>query len=206
MITVKKKLGTTLTQLTSKAYLEAAEIDNLSKAATNLRDQLLIRLLFHLGCRVSEALAITLEDIDIRQGKVVIQHLKLRLKLSCSSCGASLGKSHSFCPRCGAKVGQAVAKEQEHRKIRTLPLDSNTLQMLQSYIKRGGPVKKNGRFFVFGINRHRAWQVVTECARRAGLPQLVNPETGRVHNISPHRLRDAFAISCYKAVVKTFRG
>jgi len=78
--------------------------------------------------------------------------------------------------------------------MRTLPVDSQTLDMLRDYINRGGPVSKGGKQLIFGINRHRAWQVITECARRAGLPLLVNPETGRVHVVSPHRLRDAFAV------------
>jgi integrase/recombinase XerD len=39
----------------AKAYLEPAEIEKLEEAAQFLRDRLLIRLLFHLGCRVSEA-------------------------------------------------------------------------------------------------------------------------------------------------------
>lgn len=37
-----------------------------------------------------------------------------------------------------------------------------------------------------------------ECAHRAGLPKLVNPETGRMHYVSPHRLRDAFAVHAVK--------
>jgi integrase/recombinase XerD len=51
---------------------------------------------------------------------------------------------------------------------------------------------------IFGVNRHRAWQVVKECAERAGLPKVLNAETGRVHNVSPHRLRDAFAVMAMK--------
>ncbi|GAI75705.1 unnamed protein product, partial [marine sediment metagenome] len=66
------------------------------------------------------------------------------------------------------------------------------------YIKRGGPVNRNGKHLIFGINRRRAWQIVRECAERAGLPRLVNPETGRLHNVSPHRLRDAFAVHAIK--------
>jgi len=45
-----------------KAYVEPEEITLMEKAITNLRDRLLIRILFHLGCRVSEALALTFED------------------------------------------------------------------------------------------------------------------------------------------------
>ena len=181
-----------------KTYLEPSEITLLENAATNLRDKLLIRLLFHLGCRVSEALALAVEDIDFVRSTVTIQHLKARLKLSCIGCGQRLGRSHTFCPKCGGKVEKAQTEQQEHRRQRALPVDSETLRMLKEYIKRGGPVVRDGKRVIFGINRHRAWQVVKECAEKAGLPKLVNPESGRVHNVSPHRLRDAFAVMAVK--------
>jgi integrase/recombinase XerD len=181
-----------------KTYLELKEIGRLENSATNLRDRLLVRLLFHLGCRISEALGLEVKDVDFTQGMVTIEHLKSRIKLACPKCSAHLGKSHSFCPKCGVKVEEAVAKEQEHRRMRTLPLDGDTLEMLKDYIKRGGPVTRNGKKLLFGINRHRAWQIVGACAERAGLPKLVNTETGTVHNVSPHRLRDAFAVHAVK--------
>ncbi|MBI4286182.1 MAG: tyrosine-type recombinase/integrase, partial [Chloroflexi bacterium] len=93
----------------------------------------------------------------------------------------------------------ATSTEQEHRRIRTLPLDSDTLMTLRDYIKRGGPMSKGEKRLIFGINRHRAWQIVRECAERAGLSRLLNPETGRSHYVSPHRLRDAFAVHAVKA-------
>jgi len=181
-----------------KVYLEIEETEKLESAAEYLRDKLLIRLLARLGCRISEALALGVEDINFAQGAVTIEHLKSRIKLACSHCGARLGKSHTFCPNCGIEVEEAVAKEQEHRRIRTLPLDRDTLEMLRDYIKRGGPVKQKDKALIFGINRHRAWQIVKECAERAKLPKLANPETGKVHNVSPHRLRDAFATHAVK--------
>ncbi len=182
----------------NKAYLEDHDIEKLERAATNMRDLLLIRILFHLGCRVSEALSLQVDDIDFVQGTVRIQHLKTRINLACPECSARLGKSHSFCPKCGVAINTMVAKEQEHRRIRTLPLDKETLKILKDYIRRGGPVNRKGKKLIFGINRHRAWQIVKECAQRAGLPKLINPETGRVHNVSPHRLRDAFAVHAVK--------
>ena len=160
-----------------RAYLEMEEAEQLEKAATRLRDRLLIRFLVRVGCRISEALALEVEDIDFARGMVTIEHLKSRIKLACPQCGAGLGKSHSFCPKCGARVDRVVAREQEHRRMRTLPLDSDTLQMLKGYIKRGGPVKQRGKTLVFGINRHRAWQIVKNCAEGAGLPKLL-----KVHN------------------------
>jgi integrase/recombinase XerD len=182
----------------TKAYLEASEVERLEGAATNLRDRLLIRVLFHLGCRVSEALGIAVEDIDLVKGAVTIQHLKTRMNLSCRHCDAKLGKSHTYCPKCGARVEKAVAEEKERRRLRTLPLDGNTLKMLKDYISRGGPVSRKGKRLIFGINRHRAWQVVRDCAERASLPHLINPETGKRRGVSPHRLRDAFAVHAVK--------
>ena len=66
-----------------KTYLEPKEIDRIEQAAECLRDKLLVRLLARLGCRVSEALGITVSDIDFKQGTVTIVHLKRRIKLSC---------------------------------------------------------------------------------------------------------------------------
>lgn len=179
-----------------KAYLEVDEVRRLEKATTNLRDRLLIKLLSHLGCRVSEALALEVKDIDFDSGTVTIQHLKARTKLSCPECGARLGQSHSYCPKFGAKVKQVITKEQEHHRIRTLPLDSETLELLRNYIKRGGPVNQKGKLLIFGINRHRAWQIIRNCAQKAKLPKLVNPETGRVHNVSPSPLKRRFCRPC----------
>lgn len=181
-----------------KTYLELQEVRLLEQAATNLRDRLLIRLLSRLGCRISEALALTVQDIDFVQGTVTIQHLKARSNLACPQCSARLGRSHAFCPRCGAKVDQAVVGSKEHRRVRTLPLDKDTLEMLGEYVHRSGPLFREGRRFIFGINRHRAWQVIRNCAKEAGLGELVNPETGRIHGVSPHRLRDAFAVHAAK--------
>lgn len=181
-----------------RKYLEPVEIQLLEHQAENLRDRLLVRTLFHLGCRVSEAIGLTVEDVDLDKGMVTIQHLKMRLKLSCPECRAGLGRSHTFCPKCGVRIDEAVAKELEHRRQRILPIDDGTLAMLKEYIERGGPVVRGGKQLVFGINRHRAWQIVKGCAESAGLSKLVNPETGRVHNVSPHRLRDAFAVHAVK--------
>jgi integrase/recombinase XerD len=181
-----------------KAYLEPEEINLLEEACTNLRDRLLIRFLFHTACRITEALGITVEDINLSAGTVTIQHLKTRLQLSCPDCNAQLGRNHSYCPKCGIKVEQAVSQAKEHRRMRTLPLDTDTLEMLKEYISRGGLVERDGKKLIFGINRHRSWQIVRGCAEKAGLPKLINPETGRIHGVSPHKLRDAFSVHAMK--------
>lgn len=144
-----------------KAYVEPDEVAGMERETTNLRDRLLIRLLFHSGCRISEALALAVEDVDFDHGTITIQHLKTRLKLSCTGCGQRLGRYHVFRPGCGSKVEKAQAKQQEHRRQRVLPVDGDTLSMLKDYIRRGGPVLRDGKKLIFGINRHRAWQIIS---------------------------------------------
>lgn len=87
----------------NKAYLETGEVQRLEQAANYMRDKLLIRLLFRLGCRVSEALALEVKDIDFEHSVVSIVHLKSRVHLSCPQCSARLGRNHAYCPRCGGQ-------------------------------------------------------------------------------------------------------
>jgi integrase/recombinase XerD len=181
-----------------KAYVEPDEVERLEEAATNLRDRLLVRLLFRLGCRISELLGLQVEDVDFSQGIVVIQHLKSRVELFCNTCGARIGATHAFCPECGSKIESSRAEERLHRRQRSLPIDSDSLQLLKEYIRRGGPVVRDGKRLIFGVNRHRSWQIVRDCAERAGLAKLINRESGIIHNVSPHRLRDAFAVHAIK--------
>ena len=178
-----------------KAYLELSEIELMEQATTCQRDQLLIRLLSHLGCRISEALALKVEDIDFDLSTVTILHLKRSMKLSCPQCGDRLGNRHQFCPRCGLKVSERIRSQREKRRIRVLPVDEATLAMLKGYINT---LPSDDDSPLFRFNRHRAWQIVRDCVRRAGLPTLVNPETGRARGISPHRLRDAFSVNAMK--------
>ena len=66
-----------------KVYVDPHEVECIGEQATCIRDRLLIRLLFRLGCRVSEVLGLAVSDVDFQQATVVIQHLKRRLRLSC---------------------------------------------------------------------------------------------------------------------------
>jgi len=177
-----------------KAYLEEADVERMGEAAATLRDRLLIRFLFRTGCRISEALGLTAGDVDFEEGTVTIQHLKAKTALSCPECGARLARAHTFCPGCGGRVRDPVQRERERRRLRSIPLDGETVEMLREYVRRGGPVVRGGRKLLFGVGRSRAWQLVKECAEKARLDTLVNPGTGRARHVSPHRLRDAFAV------------
>ena len=75
----------------TKAYLEPTEIEALESVAKIPRDRLLIRLLFRLGCRVSEALSLTVPNIDFESNMVTIVHLKSRVWINCSIAVPSWG-------------------------------------------------------------------------------------------------------------------
>jgi len=178
----------------TKVYLEPEEIKELENEAEYLRDKLLIRILAHTGCRISEALSIKPSDIDFEQGMITIKHLKAGTKLRCPSCNTRLSRKAKYCPGCGGKVEEALAEEASHQRVRSIPVDEETLDMLRNYIEQGGA--RNGN--LFGINRSRAWQIVHELAGKVGLSDLIHPESGKIHGVSPHRLRDAFAIHAVK--------
>ena len=187
-----------------KTFLEPWEVELLEENAKTydrrqlewvpcVMYQLLIRFLFRLGCRVSEALAVVVEDVDLDSRTVKLLQLKERLRLYCPNCGVRLGRAHQFCPGCGRKVEAAEKRLQESRRQRILPLDKSTAAMLRELIDHGVPVAKDGRRLLFPIGRNQARHIIVLAAKRAGLGPLTNPETGKEHGVSPHRLRDAFA-------------
>ncbi len=59
-----------------KEYLEPSEISLLENETSNARDRLLIRVLCHLGRRISAALILAIEDRDFSRRTVTIRHLK----------------------------------------------------------------------------------------------------------------------------------
>lgn len=146
-------------------------------------------MLFWGGCRVSEALGIEVDDVDPLQGTVTIKHLKVRIKLLCPDCGVRLSRMSRFCPGCGTEVPDPLKKEQEAHRVRTIPLEKRVMERLADFIHRDGT-----KGLIFKIGRSQAQKIVKDCAGRAGVGHLVNPETGKKRGVSPHRLRDAFAI------------
>jgi integrase/recombinase XerD len=129
---------------------------------------------------------------------VTIEHLKTRVSVYCPSCGVMIRKTARFCADCGQKIERSVIREASRRRVRRLPVDSDTLKRIKVYVDAGGPVSRNGRQLLFGIGRTHAWKIVSECARKAGLSELVFSESGIKHGVSPHRLRDAFAVYAVK--------
>ena len=177
----------------AKTYLELQDIEKLEQVATCVRDQLLIRLLFWSGCRVSEALGIRVEDVDPSAG-ITIKHLKAKTRLLCPYCETRIARATKFCPNCGKEVPEPVQRQQEAHRQRTIPLDNETMSLLTNFIS-----EDHTKGLIFKICRAHAWKIIKDCAERANLGKLVNPETGKIRGVSPHRLRDAFAVMAVRA-------
>ena len=136
-----------------------------------LRDRALLELLYATGARISEAVGLDVDDIDLRPT------------------GAS---SVTW-------VTSVVRLNGKGSKQRLVPVGSFALRALEAYLVRGRPAlaAASGRGAGAGargalflnirggrLSRQSAWQVLADTARRAGLPAA---------GISPHTLRHSFA-------------
>jgi integrase/recombinase XerD len=165
-----------------KGYLDLVRVQKrLVDAATNPRDKAFISTLEKTGLRISEVNQLEESDIDFWRGTLTIVHLKERVKLKCPNCGEVLGKRHVFCPGCGNKVDQAIREKVEQRRQRMIPVDRDTLRLLDEYLKWRLKFPYRGPM-VFPFTRQRGWQLVERIGRRAGIAGL-----------HPHSLRHLLA-------------
>jgi integrase/recombinase XerD len=155
----------------SKGYPEPEQVDRLIAVATNPRDKAFTATLGKTGIRISEAIQLKVTDIDFKRGTLTIVHLKERVKLKCPNCGEILGKRHIFCPGCGNKVAQAIREKVEQRRHRMIPVDRDTLRLLDEYLKWRRKFPYRGPL-VFPFTRQRGWQLIEKLGRRAGIKGL----------------------------------
>ena len=175
-----------------KTYLEPGEVESLIQAAPTLRDKLIIRFLFRTGCRVSELCALKAANIDFKRSLILIDHLKSLPRMLCPGCEKKVGGKSRFCPYCGTELTETEPKQV--RRQRLIPLDRETFKLIKEYLKK----RRSNDDRLIPLTRQRVNQIVKEAAEEASLGGkiLLNPEsgTGKRHYVSPHRLRDAFAI------------
>ena len=150
-------------------------------AGNNPRDRAYASTLGKTGMRISEVIQLNEDDIDFKRGTLTIVHLKEKSKLKCPNCGELLGKRHFFCPGCGKKVGQAIREKVEQRRQRVIPVDADTLRLLDEYLKWRRKFPYRGPL-VFPFTRQRGWQLIEKLGRRAGIKGL-----------HPHSLRHLLA-------------
>jgi len=165
-----------------KGYSEFEQVQKrLIDASSNPRDKAFIAVLARDGIRISEAIQLKETEIDFKRETLTIVHLKERMKLKCPDCGEILGKRHLFCPGCGSKVGQALREKVEQGRQRMIPVDHNTLQLIDAYLQWRRRFPYRGPL-VFPFSRQRGWQIVERLGRHIG-----------IRGLHPHSLRHLLA-------------
>jgi len=151
-----------------KGYLEPEDVERLVAAATNPRDALLVRIPWRTGIRVSELIAIRVQDIDFGNRAVVIKVQKQR-----------------------KKDGKAVQRR------RVVPIDQDTLDIVRGYLEWRKQFAYKGDL-LFPISRQRVDQIFWKLGRRAGIKEIGDPTVSKHRKVHPHLLRHSFSIHCVK--------
>lgn len=173
-----------------KTYLSSEDIDTMIDSCKYFRDKVIIRLLGWTGIRVSEL--VKLKTDDIGSNEIRIEWLKKRKTPIMCDCGIKNSGGNKYCRKCGVKL--EGPKIEEKKKLRIIEVDTDTLSMLNRYIKE----RKNKGDEIFNLNRFDIREIVKNAAIKVDLPKLLNPDTGKYHYVSPHKLRDAFAVEAIR--------
>ncbi|GAH46827.1 unnamed protein product [marine sediment metagenome] len=183
-----------------RGFLTPEQVEAMIKGCDNLRDRLLIRLLWRTGMRISELvrpgkdrspdLGLRVRDILWKENTLIIRHAKRSTsKLSCPFCGTRLGRTFKFCPACQQKVESPSIEKQAH-PIRRIDIDPGTLAKVREYLdKRSGNSE-----FVINITRQMAYLVVRQAAERIGITEVGDPLVSKNRHPHPHHLRHSLAV------------
>lgn len=174
-----------------KTYLTSREIRKMIESAANLRDRLIIQFYADTGCRCSELLAIRNQDVDLNSKTIMIPHLKVGIRKRCPKCGRTAGKRQAFCSRCGTDLSRVELEGQEDRH-RLINIGEETVALIKEWQEKR-PDKKSEN--LIPLTRQSIYFIIRAAGEKAGLPKLLNPETGHDHHVHPHSLRDSLAVS-----------
>ncbi len=152
-----------------RGFLTMAQIEAMIESCDNLRDRVLIRLLWRTGVRISEL---------VRPGKDRSPVLGLRVS-------AILWDEHSLIIR------HAKRKDNPPRRI---DIDPETLAMVREYLEK----RKDKTEFVIPITRQMGYLVVRRAAERVGVTEVGDPLVSKRRRPHPHHLRHSFATQSVK--------
>lgn len=177
-----------------KTFLVQKEITAMIESANNLRDKVILTFLADCGCRVSELLAISFENIDLEHREVLIPHLKRGVKKHCPKCFHIAGRNTKFCAKCGENL-RDILPTGIKEKTRIISIGEDTVKILKEFIIGAGEVSPDDK--VISLSRVMVYKIVRNAAMAAGLAGkvLLNPETGKLHYVHPHDFRNALAVA-----------
>lgn len=152
-----------------KAFFSVEQVEAMIDSCDNLRDRVLIRLLWRTGMRVSEL---------VRPGKDRSPVLGLRVD------NILWGENALI-------IRHAKRKDNPPRRI---DIDPGTLVMVREYLENR-PEKSE---FVIPIGRQMAYLVVRQAAERVGITEVGDPLVSKRRHPHPHHLRHSLAVHSVK--------
>ncbi len=148
-----------------RGFLSPEQVEAMIESCDNLRDRVLIRLLWRTGMRVSEL---------VRPGKDRSPVLGLRV-------------SNILWDENALIIRHAKRKDNPPRRI---DVDPETLAMVRKYLEKR-PEKSE---FVVPLGRQMAYLVVQEAAERVGITEVGDPLVSKRRRPHPHHLRHSLAV------------
>lgn len=141
-----------------------------------LRDRAMLEFLYGTGVRISELIAVQLEECDWAERMVRLVPVRRRVRRRDASVGVELA---------GPKG----------EKVRVVPIGSRAIEALVEYIEKERASLKGAEtqgvlFLNFRgrpLSRMGAWKIVRRYVRRAGIDKNVTPHTFR-HTFATHLL------------------
>ncbi len=158
-------------------YYDPEMPEKLIEVDINPRNRAFFSILAKSFARVSEAIHIKPSDIDYEKEALSIINLREQIRIRCPNCGEKLAKKHRYCPSCGNEVSQALREKTQQRRQRVVPIDRDTLNLVEEYLEWRHRFPYRGEL-LFPFSRQRAWQLVEKLGRRIGLKGL-HPESLR---------------------------
>lgn len=152
-----------------KGFFSVEQIDAMIKGCDNLRDRVLIRLLWRTGMRISEL---------CRPGKDRSPVLGLRV-------------SNILWDENALIIRHAKRKNNPPRRI---DVDPGTLTMVREYLEK----RPDRSEFVIPITRQMGYIVVREAAERVGITEVGDPLVSKRRHPHPHHLRHSLAVHSVK--------
>jgi len=148
-----------------RGFMSVDQVRQMIDGCDNLRDKVLIQMLFATGMRVSEL---------VKPTKGSNQVLGLRTDNVIWSDNALI-------------IRHAKRKENPPRRVN---IDPGTLQLLRRYLENR-PEKSD---YVMPIGRQMAYNIVREAAERVGIMEVGDPLVSKRRHPSPHKLRHSLAV------------
>jgi integrase len=146
------------------AFWKADVIKKAIDHEPDLRNRLIIQVLFHGGMRESELTGIKVDNILWDERCVIIPWLKKRYK------------------------------DGEDVPVRKIPLDTSTMNLIHEYLAYRKKFHKYGYGspLLMPVCRRTVWVVVRRAFERIGVME-VGGVTGKAHHPHPHTLRHSYA-------------